>query len=373
MAKKDKLDTLIAALYQSVLEPDVFQGAIGLCGLYAGADDAIIMSFDKITKAPIYSLLSGTNFSIEGAKEYFDYYVSKDPAKYTLEQPIHEWHICHHKITPEFVKHNEFYQDFLLPYGVRYRMACRVYEDEYKYSSLGFLRGTTSQPFDKICTSQADRYIHHFQRVLNLNNHTEILQKKSDLGAMAIDGLDIAMIIVNQQGGILHLNKRAETLLSDPDAELRNKMGRLTCIYPEQNNKLKQLINNATDSKAIGGAMLVRGLNSRQVLVTPLPENSKLNQDWQTPLALILINEPKNISNQLRLISNLYGLSPAELKVATALLEKKSLSEYSMESGVSINTVKSQLQGLFRKTETNKQVELIATLSQIPTFLFRKD
>ena len=190
---------------------------------------------------------------------------------------------------------------------------------------------------------------------------------------MAIDGLVIAMIIVNQQGSILHLNKRAEALLSDPDSELRNKVGRLTCVYPDKNNKLKQLIINATQPLATGGAIQTRGLYSRQILVTPLPVSSKLNRDWQMPLALILINEPKNISNQLRLIGNLYGLSPAEMKVATALLEKKSLTDYSIESGVSINTVKSQLQALFRKTETNKQSELIATLSQIPTFLFRKD
>ncbi len=369
MAERDKLDRIINALYESVLEPDGFQEAIGLCGLYAGADDAQIISFDKKTNAPIYSLLSGTNFSTDGSKEYLNYYINKDPGKYLLEQPLQEWQYCHHKQTQKLINHNEFYQDFLLPYGIRYRMACRIYEDDLIYSICGFLRATNSQPFDEKNSSKADHYINHFQQVLKLNKHTEILQKKSELGAMAIDGLVISMILVNQQGTILHLNKRAETLLSHPDSELSNKMGRLTGLFPDQHNKLKQLIFNATQTLAAGGAMQTKGAHSRQILVMPLPESSKLRKDWQTPMALILINEPKNIANQLRLVGNLYGLSPAELKVATALLERKTLTEYAIESGISINTVKTQLRALFRKTETKKQAELVATLTQIPAFL----
>ena len=82
-----------------------------------------------------------------------------------------------------------------------------------------------------------------------------------------------------------HLNKRAETLLSHPDSEICNKVGKLVCLNPEQNTKLKQLIINATQPTAMSGAML---------------------------------------------------------------------TEYAMESGSSINTVRTQLRALLRKTETKK-------------------
>jgi DNA-binding CsgD family transcriptional regulator len=62
----------------------------------------------------------------------------------------------------------------------------------------------------------------------------------------------------------------------------------------------------------------------------------------------------------------LYNLSPAELRVASALLTGKSPEEYAQEAGVTLNTVRTQVKSLFQKTGTHRQSELVSVLSRAP-------
>jgi DNA-binding CsgD family transcriptional regulator len=112
--------------------------------------------------------------------------------------------------------------------------------------------------------------------------------------------------------------------------------------------------------------LLLNGDRTRQVFAIPLPATSAFVKDWQMPLALVLILEPgKNLST-LQLLGSLFDLSPAELRVAAALLAGKSPEHYAHEAQVSLNTVRTQLKSLFRKTGTSRQSELVALLSQLP-------
>ena len=112
--------------------------------------------------------------------------------------------------------------------------------------------------------------------------------------------------------------------------------------------------------------MLFGGEPDKHLFVTPLPNDSSFALDWQTPLALILVQDADINLSALYLLGTLYDLSPAELRVASALLVGKSLEEYGQEFGVTINTVRSQLKKLFVKTNTHRQSELVALLSRMP-------
>jgi len=62
------------------------------------------------------------------------------------------------------------------------------------------------------------------------------------------------------------------------------------------------------------------------------------------------------------LLTQCYGLSPVEAKLATALLRGQTPSDYAKTRGISNNTVKSQLKQVLAKTGTHRQSELIQLL-----------
>ena len=52
-----------------------------------------------------------------------------------------------------------------------------------------------------------------------------------------------------------------------------------------------------------------------------------------------------------------------ELNLLKALYKNKKLTELPLQIGVTINTLRTHLQSIFRKTQTNSQVELMIRLS----------
>jgi DNA-binding CsgD family transcriptional regulator len=370
MTTDKKLDHLIGVLYETALDPGLWKEAIGLCGLYAGGVDAQLLIMCKKTETPISAILAGTVFPEQGNADFVNYYGSIDPnLKFISQGALDEWRCCHEVNNQHFIDHNEFYQDFLLAYNARYRMTGRVNEDSDQYSLFGVLRAVGQQPFGVLEQQAAQRFSGHLQRALRLQKHTQILHTKAELGARAIDALALAMLIVDGAGVILHLNGAAEYLLNNRVCGLTCKAGQLFTDHPADKNKLRHIIVEATCYPATGGTMFLNGTESfepHHMFVTPLPAASPFAQDWQIPLALILVMKAGKVLSPLDLLGKLYDLSPAELRVASALLSGISTDEYGQQTGVSSNTVRTQLKSMFKKTGTRRQAELVAVLSRVP-------
>jgi DNA-binding CsgD family transcriptional regulator len=367
MTDDKQLDHLIGVLYETVLDPSRWKEALGFCGHYAGSVDSQLITFNKKADTIVSAVLAETHFPDQGNIDYVNNYAAIDPRiKYCKSGSMGEWRCCHEVNNQHFVDYNEFYQDFLIAYGARYVMMGRIDESHDQFSVFGFLRAVGQQPFDDTNQQAAQRFSGHLQRALRLQEHTQNLHTKVELGARAIDALALSMLIVDSQSVILHLNAGAERLLNSRGSGLAGKAGCLYATQPVCKNKLTALIAQATGYPAIGGAMFLGGEERRQVFVTPLPAASPFAQDWQKPLALVLVIEAgKNLSS-LQLLGTLYDLSLVELRVAAALLSGKSLEQYAQESNVTVNTVRSQLKKLFEKTNTHRQSELVALLSQAP-------
>ncbi|MGZ5009442.1 MAG: helix-turn-helix transcriptional regulator [Methylobacter sp.] len=367
MTGDDKLDHLISVLYETVLDPSRWREAVGLCGQYAGGIDGQLCTANKESLIPTDFVLAGTAFSLQAGDAYADYYLPSDPRiPMILDAAVNEWRCCHHFFDQNFVDHNEFYQDFLIPYGARYGMVAIVDDNYDRFTTFASIRAVGQQPFDDTNQLAAQRFSGHLQRVLRLQRHTQGLQTKAELGARAIDALALSMLIVDAKGAILHLNADAERLLNCRASGLTSKAGLLSIADPSNKNRLEALIAMATGYPAVGGAMFLSGEKIRQVFVTPLPAASPFAQDWQNPLVLVLVTESGKNLSALQLIGTLYDLTPVELRVASALLAGKSLEEYALEASVTMNTVRTQMKSLFSKTGTHRQSELMSILSQAP-------
>ena len=57
-----------------------------------------------------------------------------------------------------------------------------------------------------------------------------------------------------------------------------------------------------------------------------------------------------------------YGLTPAETRLATHLLDGGTTESYAAHRGISRHTVRNQLRSIYAKTDTNRQVSLLQLL-----------
>ena len=65
------------------------------------------------------------------------------------------------------------------------------------------------------------------------------------------------------------------------------------------------------------------------------------------------------------ILQDLFGFTPAESRLATLLVNGKSVLECAEALGVRISTVREQLSNLFAKTQTSRQPELVSMLSRL--------
>jgi len=103
------------------------------------------------------------------------------------------------------------------------------------------------------------------------------------------------------------------------------------------------------------------------MVATVLPLNSGLRKASAKPLtasAAVFVHQPPIVDEGLvTTLSAAFRLTGAEARVMAGLLEGLQVSEIAERYGVSGNTVRTQLQRLFEKTNTKRQSDLIRVAS----------
>ena len=85
------------------------------------------------------------------------------------------------------------------------------------------------------------------------------------------------------------------------------------------------------------------------------------------PVVGLYVTDPeRRLSAAAEAVAQLYGLSPAETRLALALARGLRLDEIADEFGISRNTVSYTMKNLFRKTETDRQADLISLFIASP-------
>lgn len=64
-------------------------------------------------------------------------------------------------------------------------------------------------------------------------------------------------------------------------------------------------------------------------------------------------------------LENIFGLTPAEARLAVQIAAGDTLAQYADAIGISVATARSQLSSIFAKTQTARQAELVALLARI--------
>jgi DNA-binding NarL/FixJ family response regulator len=80
---------------------------------------------------------------------------------------------------------------------------------------------------------------------------------------------------------------------------------------------------------------------------------------------MVVIVDPEDLSPSERDLADLFGLSPAESRLAAALTTGKRLSDIVAASGLQITTLRTQFSSILRKVGVEWQADLARVLSSI--------
>ncbi|NJD06360.1 MAG: hypothetical protein FIA97_07655 [Methylococcaceae bacterium] len=374
----DEFDELLGNLYECSAGVGDWNALASDVANYLRADKCNIFSPPNGTSE--YGIWHAYGVELQAWQDYLEYYALCDVlVRKAFEQScrqIGDVFSDELLITKHELVRTEFYRDFWAPLGIHSSLSALVCAQE----SNGMPRVVLSLYRPPECPGFASeeyertmRLLPHLQRALRLHHLTRDLQAKAALGQQAVDALNVPMLIVDGQGRLLHWNSGAKQLLDTGHSGLVVKSGRISTARVGDKVKLGKLLADATGKAAVGGAMFIsspKDTASWNLFVAPLPGSSPLSGDRQIPLVLLLLVNQALPLTPLKLVGRLYGLSPAEVRLAAALMEGISPEAHAESMRVSISTVRTQLRSLFAKTNTRRQGELIALLNRAPPLAF---
>ncbi len=196
------------------------------------------------------------------------------------------------------------------------------------------------------------------------------LERQKHMFSTALETSGIAVVLADAEGNVLLTNGVADSLLAQGDG-LSLSRGKLRAQTPGETAKLLDRVRaNAAEQSARSDWSVFSPLSLAQretflpltVIVRPGPAYYPLKEPLRRTATLIIRDPSRQAILSATTLAQLFGLTPAEALLASELASGASLEEAAASLGVSRNTVRSQLQSVFQKTGTNRQVELVRVL-----------
>jgi len=181
----------------------------------------------------------------------------------------------------------------------------------------------------------------------------------------ALDLLATGVIVTDEGRSVVEMNQAAEAIVQIGDG-LIIRNGQLCARRVFETAKIAKLIAGAAIERTAGpvaARMLVGRCNNRPpYAITVAPVVPDLAVEVQS-LAMILVVDTERRSPRETELAEFFGLSPAESRLAAALLTGKKLSSIAVHFGIQITTLRTQLSSILKKVGAERQSELVRILS----------
>ncbi len=313
------------------------------------------------------------NFGIpeEATRLYEEYYGALDPWFLGYKQKkMQGWagsgaELC----PPHEVEKTEFCNDYFRPYDLFHECGTIIEQPAGKLGVLTSLRRRHEPDFGPEDVGFIRALVPHLKRGLSLHEKIVGLKQAATAAGEVVDKLDVALIGLNGEGKVCFTTLRADSILrSGTILALRDEriVTRDPVSTADWNRAWKLAASPELDTGSSPRSITVHdGEHCLHVAMFPFRQSRPLFADRMKVMVVITdpAAQPKSRED---LLMSLFGLTPAEARVAMLLVSGLEPKEISEKTETTQNTVRFQLKVIYRKTGVNRQSQLVRLLSTLP-------
>lgn len=276
----------------------------------------------------------------------------------------------------ELMPHGEFldtalYQRFLKPHNLRYLLGQDVLWDDVIRVKLSIERTGDQKPYGDREKALVEFLTPHLQRAIRLRERKQRADFMRILFEDAMEKLAIGCMMLDARGRVVSMNERAGELLGS-SGMLSTRNGRLRARESADARRLEKLIDETLAARGAGAVCAGAGLRLESApgvagldLVVKSIAADPLTDAAGEPAVVVYLNDSTRpgIALDPAVLGAMYGLTPSEARIGALLAKGTGLTEIGEQLGVSVNTVKTHLRGIYEKLDTGKQAQLVARLN----------
>ncbi|HYE28721.1 MAG TPA: helix-turn-helix transcriptional regulator [Allosphingosinicella sp.] len=263
---------------------------------------------------------------------------------------------------------SRMWSEFYLPLGLQDTLG-GVLERQPEYSQVVIMTRARGKPdFGSADHRLLAAMLPHIARAWRVKRQLADWKARAGTLKLVLDRLDRAIVVTGPQGEIRFANRAADRLLSRGNG-VDATGGRIRAARSRDTDALRLLIDGASRTGAGTGQIAVDAVAIRcrddgpplAVVAEPLAaaHGDRLGHE-PSPGAVLFIGESEASSrpsvDRLRIV---YGLTPAEARLTSLVVEGHDIASAARTAHVSENTVKYHLKTIFGKVGVARQAQLI--------------
>jgi DNA-binding CsgD family transcriptional regulator/PAS domain-containing protein len=245
--------------------------------------------------------------------------------------------------------------------------AC-VLREEGAFGALWLLRAP-GERFDSFNLDSLREIVPHLTRAMSVHLRVEQAERRAAEARDAFDRVALGAVLVDEGAKPILANRAAHRIAAQQDGFVIASDG-LRGATPADTRVLQRAVTDvARGGTGTGlGLRLSRASSSRpyEVMVVPVSRGRRWLTRRRHTAVVFISDSGLSLVSPTQLVHDLYGLTPAETRLALFLLGGQTIREAMAALGVSRNTAHSQLTSIFRKTGANSQAELVRILLRGP-------
>jgi hypothetical protein len=371
VSEQTELSSVIGDIYDAAIDPTLWKQALANICAYVGSYFASL--FWHASTRPDAQVMYQFNDNPHYTQLYFKKYVSMDPffpASSFLEAGV--VHSANEVIPQAELVQTRFYKEWIEPQGIVDAIVVNLEKSGTPRSSFFVIRtDATYGLVDDAMRERMAAIVPHLVRAVTIgrlfDKHKTIHQALTD----TLDHVEAAVLPVGADGAIIFTNEAAKQML-DERTLLRKNGDAPHAMTSEIDRALHDIFMSAKPEDASVG---VRGFVMQLPSASPqswfahvLPLTSGRRQqtghNLNAAAAVFIRKAAPNAPPPLEAIAKQYNLLPSETRVLAAL-KMQGVKELAEVLGISQATVKTHLHNLFRKTGTNRQIELMKLVASL--------
>ncbi len=212
----------------------------------------------------------------------------------------------------------------------------------------------------------------HLLQAMQITEKISTINHQQHLLQQAFDRLSDAIFFLGQGNSILIANRAAYALTEAEDG-LRTLNGTLTACHRPTAAKLRDLLTtigmSAPDqAKRFEALPIPKPSGGRPLHLLAMPAIASMEEQFGAflagkPSVLLLVSDPdRQPAPPEDRVQAIFGLTPAEAKLAAALAMGMSPADYAKEMAITENTARWTLKQVQAKTDCRRQADLVRLL-----------
>jgi DNA-binding CsgD family transcriptional regulator len=288
---------------------------------------------------------------------YDQHYSLVNPwAPYCMTKKPGQGIIAHDAYPQEELVKSEYYNDFLLPMGVRSSAGCTIDKDKDRILLVSTMTVDDDPDALRPVADQFTRIAPHLKRAADFYRKGPKLRAVTELGGSLFEALHIGTLMVGEAGRVKVVSETAQKMMAGSSAVRISPIGRASLRDGAAQSVLNDMLErNYSGPKSVSFA----AADIRLTLVHI--GKDRLSFYFEGPTVMVLVEGSKPVGHAFDAdeFSTAYRLTMAETRAMVGILSGMTVDEMADAASLSRETIRSQTKSLYAKVAVRSEAELL--------------